>query len=727
MKMKLVRPLLAGVTLLCASGYLAAKSDAVDTGMYTAKDKEFYLTADEIFFIRPGLDLEIVDFTLPADLQPEVTFSVKDPGGLALDLDGVTTPGPVNLRYYLTYVGEDGQKAIFDWGNRDRTGVMTDLGNGMHHYKFGNALPADYDMDATYTFSMRAQRDLRDWDLERYSVNEIYDFVPSGASEPMPRQVVTTETCNGRCHDPLALHGGGYVEVDQCTQCHNPAYMEGREEARFDVLIHAIHEEAEEYPTAINDCQACHTGGTPTENFPLVASPNPVPVCDGSGAGQTTLMWDFPATYEVRLGAPDGKLFAKVGGKGSAPTGKWTRDGQIFFVVDPASGDTIQKLGVNNTVFGCQGNAPYSPRGKAGLQHTNWMDHPSRLVCGSCHTDIDFETGEGHSEYNFPVDNDEICAACHVADSGKEFDRSVAGAHKVEAASGQLPGLIVEILDVMNTDPGDTPTVVFDARTENGPINPNNLDRLRFNMAGANTDFSWRQQDRNVAGDSVPMGGHWAYTFSTPIPTDAEGSFSIGVEGRNTVDLTIHGEVVSVRDAIQGTVFPFAVTDSSAMARREVVADYNCESCHSNLAFHGGGRTNANYCVTCHIPSLAEEESAHFKYMVHKIHRGADLENGFEIGRYDWSEVEFPGDLRNCEKCHVNDSYKLPLPEGLLPTIAPMEFWNPLAPIAASCLSCHDSTDAKSHAYTNTTFFGESCGACHGDGAAYDVEKVHAR
>ena len=39
------------------------------------------------------------------------------------------------------------------------------------------------------------------------------------------------------------------------------------------------------------------------------------------------------------------------------------------------------------------------------------------------------------------------------------------------------------------------------------------------------------------------------------------------------------------------------------------------------------------------------------KFMTHKIHRGADLENGYVVvrsrGVYDFSDIIFPGDLRN--------------------------------------------------------------------------------
>jgi OmcA/MtrC family decaheme c-type cytochrome len=117
--------------------------------------------------------------------------------------------------------------------------------------------------------------------------------------------------------------------------------------------------------------------------------------------------------------------------------------------------------------------------------------------------------------------------------------------------------------------------------------------------------------------------------------------------------------------------------------------------------------------------------------MIHKIHRGAELEKGYLIpgsrGDADFSGVEFPGDLRNCDSCHVNRSEQIPLPDGLLATVAPQELWSPVEPIAAACLSCHDSDDAAKHAFANTTVFGESCGTCHAEDKRFSVDEVHAR
>ena len=74
----------------------------------------------------------------------------------------------------------------------------------------------------------------------------------------------------------------------------------------------------------------------------------------------------------------------------------------------------------------------------------------------------------------------------------------------------------------------------------------------------------------------------------------------------------------------------------------------------------------------------------------------------------------------------MDDSYNLPSP-GVAETLAPSEFFSPIPPGSAACLSCHDSLDAAAHAFVNITPFGEACGSCHGPDAEFSVERSHAR
>ena len=99
----------------------------------------------------------------------------------------------------------------------------------------------------------------------------------------------------------------------------------------------------------------------------------------------------------------------------------------------------------------------------------------------------------------------------------------------------------------------------------------------------------------------------------------------------------------------------------------------------------------------------------------------------------DFTEVRFPamspqgspGDTRNCAKCHVNESQATS--RGVNDVLDPQGFINPVKPTSSACIGCHVTAAASSHALANTTSIGESCAVCHGSGAAFAVDKVHAQ
>jgi hypothetical protein len=740
MRLKLTWSILVTMACLFGAANLAAKSSAVDDGFYTTQDKEYYLTPEQLLFIRPGLEAEILDVVLPPDMQLEVTFSITDPAGLPLDNTGVTTPGPVDFRFTLANIpmGEE-QKVRLAYERDSRNGTLTTVGEGVYKYKFDYVM--DSDQDTTHTLVLGFRRDLREFELDRYAANDIYSWVPSGMYDAVPRDVVTADTCN-RCHDPLAMHGSRWLSPAACNQCHNATGN-----TRFEALVHAVHAAKEieradgsrtydfseiTYPAPLNACETCHVGGTPTENFPMVATPAAALVCDYSGLGSTTLTWEHSGYVDIYVAnATQGAQLLAIGEPtGSLETGKWVRDGTVFTIYDRATNDLLQEVTVNATVFGCVSNAPGAPRGTPGAQHTNWMDHPSRAVCGSCHTDIDFEAGVGHAVQT----TDGSCYFCHEP-TGVEFGPSVAGAHQVAKESAKLSGIIIELLGITDTDPGDTPTVSFKVGSKYGPVNPANLDRVRAYIYGPNSDVNMYIRD-TVGGNAVPAdeAGVWNYTFGSPLPMDATGSYTVSFEAYNDIELEMGDKTDEVTDSVEQTILTFAVTDSPAKPRREIVKDENCEACHVNLHGHHG-RTNAQFCVSCHNPTLVDiadvPESVNMKWMIHKIHRGAELENGYTVirsrGTYVFDEILYPGDLRNCEACHINNSQQVPTSDSLLPQITPNFWWDPIEPAASACLGCHDSDSASAHAYANTTFFGESCATCHGDGKAESVDKVHAR
>ena len=605
--------------LLAASVFapFAAAGEGDNGGAYTAADKEFYLTESQVAFIRPGLVVDVVDIAIPADLKPEVTFMISDPAGLPLDRSGVFTPGPVSTSFIMAFIPQ-GEQGYVSYTTRTQTspitgdsavqasadsgGAYTDMGDGVYMYKFGTALPADYDADATHTLGIYASRNLGEFDLGTYYANPLEHFVPSGSAEPAPRDIVSTATCNN-CHDPLALHGGSRQEVGLCVLCHNPTqsidpdtgnsvdmpYMTHKIHAGKDYTIIGFRQAVHNYshvvfPTDINDCQVCHVGGTPTPEIPLVANPDPITSC-GDGVGMTDIGWLADGAVEIRLDAADGRLFAMANGDGSQATGNWVREGKQFFLVDSATGETLERQTVNLTPFGCVTNPPYAYPGETAEQHSKWMTNPTRMTCGSCHEDINWETGEGHLAG--PQEDDQFCSFCHQADSGVEFDRSVRGAHKVVLASTKMTGVIVKVKQVTNTGPGQSPTVRFALADKNGPLDPAALETFTMTLSGPNEDFGVNIRE-NARGALVQAGSDWTYTFNGRIPMDAEGSYSVGFEGRITRD--VNGDGATERDSADNALTAVAVTDTEPMARDMIVDDAKCDGCHSTLSLHGDNR-----------------------------------------------------------------------------------------------------------------------------------------
>ena len=372
---------------------------------------------------------------------------------------------------------------------------------------------------------------------------------------------------------------------------------------------------------------------------------------------------------------------SKGGPTGSVTTGKWIRDGIVFEVYDQATMDLLQEVPVNATVLGCVSNAPGNPRGMAGEQHTNWMDHPSRRVCGSCHTNINFETGEGHI-----VQTTDVVATIVMNLSVRNLTPRL---QALTCPCTSQPSYQVSCLNSLTSRtpaPAKSPTVTFSVGGKNGRYNPADMNRLNLRISGSNEDFSFDEVE-TVGDNAVASGSNWKYTFDMALPDDASGSWTVSMEGRVDADVNYGGTVEGERDYAQNVWMEFAVTNATAEPRRVVVDNEKCESCHSSISLHGGNRTQAQYCVTCHNPTLVDiadpAESVNQRWMIHKIHRGADLENGYVVirsrGTYDFSHVEYSGDLRNCEACHVNGSEQLPLPSGLLDQLTPNFWWTEVA------------------------------------------------
>lgn len=255
------------------------------------------------------------------------------------------------------------------------------------------------------------------------------------------------------------------------------------------------------------------------------------------------------------------------------------------------------------------------------------------------------------------------------------------------------------------------------------------------------TDPNYNTGPIKVDGSANP--GQWTSTLSSTGATQAAAPATGGAltNGRvlakdGTTTYRVAVQLCYVDNGIQVYANPtydftvgadgksVPVTDPSKT--RKVVDKASCNECHNPITAHGS-RVEPDYCVMCHNSSNQDKSPSptagapantnlDFRLMVHKIHMGSHLMNGFKVGTSDFSDVGFPQDVRNCTKCHdgsTNAAHKT----------AQGDNWKNV-PSAAACGACHDGINFATGSGTtlNGVYPGHiggaqaddsKCGLCH--------------
>ena len=678
--------------LAAVAGVVALMSAPKPKG-FTKHDKAYYADPHLVGFVRPGLNFQIVSANIGSDGTVTVDYKITDPDGIALDLAGVQTPGPISASFVLAYLPK-GQTQYVTYATRLRTsadsksttnvatadtgGKSTQVNPGEYSYTFGNKIPSSWDPTATHRIGVYGSRNLTEFDLGTNYDDATFDFVPAGG-KPASRDIVKTAACDS-CHDQLSHHGGSRRSVELCIMCHTPQSTDvnSGNTVDFKVMIHKIH---------------------------------------GGGSLPSVV-----AGGKYQMGNP-------------ASPSDWST---VVFPADVRRCETChaQNLGA--------------------AQADAYLKNPNRAACGACHDDVNFASGVNHpggpqvddnlcTTCHIPQGELEFDASIKGAhtiavDSASRPGIVVDIQNVVNGGAGQKPTVTFTVRDFSGAG---IPMSVMAA-------SPN---KISLSMAGPTWDYGYTNFGSDVTTrgyvteNPVPTAqcspdGTCSYTFTHAVPAKAIGTYAIAIEARR--GLTILPGTTAQQSVNYGAinkVLYFSVDGTPVVKRRQVVDISKCNACHVELLHHGNTRNQTEYCAMCHNPSNTDSanppQAVNFSLMIHKIHYGDNMVQygqKYVVSGTDFTTIRYapmdptgnPGDTANCSMCHVNGS-ESNFPIGLNMVTTLQGYMNPTPSTTAACTACHLKLSDTAHAATQTNGTnGETCDVCHGAGAAFSVGQMHA-
>lgn len=661
--------------------------------VFTARDKAFYADENLVNFVRPGLQIRIQSAVIETDGTIRVRYRLTDPRGLGLDRLGVTTPGTITTSFVAATIPA-GQTQYVAYTTRVQgptpatspvVGATAIQAAGQNNGTFRQIADGEYE----YTFSVRAPAT-----IDRNATHSIGIYGSRNLTEFNLGVNYADAVFN-------FVPNGGPVRVVRdvvttasCNKCHEQLAFHGGSRRSMEL------------------CILCHT---PQTIDPDTGNTQDMPVL----IHKIHMGKDLPS---VKAGKP----YIVIGNQQSVHDYS-----KVAFPPDAPADVSATR----NCIL-C-----HEQEGPRAASQANRMFAANRAACGACHDDVNFATGQGH--VNLPQVSDSQCTNCHIPQGELDRDASIIGAHRPRQYSSFLPGLVADIIRVDDGLAGKRPTVTFSLKDKKGnPVLPSQTARLFLVLAGPTTDYrTYLSEDIRQAQGS---NGIYFWTFANPLPPDAKGTYSVGIEGyRNVILLEGTAKQETVRDATPNKVMHFSVDGSRLEPRRQIVSLAKCNACHLSLSLHGFNRNTIEQCVLCHHPlendrarrpaAQMPPESVDMRMMTHRIHTGADQGRdytiyGFGGTPHNYNDVRLPMSPANCAGCHVNGSENLPLRENLLAVDDPRGRIKKPGPETAACLSCHTSRAAAAHAAVNTSAeLGESCSACHGANSEFSVGRVHAR
>ena len=426
--------MISGATVVALAGILAA-GVALGQDWPVKRNKDYRpaaasaATSASTSFdsFNTGVVIKFLSANIASDGTITTRFTLQDSGGAGLDNTGVLTAGPVSMSFVAATIPN---------GQTQYTAYTTTVDKSITN----NNAPqtqAGGDTGGKYTL------------IDAASGTYDYTF---GTKAPAGFDVTATHTIGAQASRNLATYGYPTAFTANTTFDFVP---NGSKVTNVRDLINEA------------SCNGCHNpisahGGARTEIAYCVLCHQP------------------QSTNPDSLNTVDFKVFVhKIHMGSSLPS---VIAGTPYQVVHRGAVVDFSKITFPQDIRNCTKCHASGP-----TQADSWKTQPSRAACGSCHDDVNFATGKNHPIVQV---DDTQCSQCHTASAHTEFDASIPGAHTIPNNSAQLPGVVLSILNVANTAPGNNPTVSFSVMDKSGnPIDITKLTTIRMVLGGNNVDY----------------------------------------------------------------------------------------------------------------------------------------------------------------------------------------------------------------------------------------------
>lgn len=580
--------------------------------------------------------------------------------------------------------------------------------------------PVAYDptkLGATHTIWIQIARQtdiVNPSTVQGFTARDIeYNFIPNGVGTPIKREIVTQAACN-KCHNGFkrdlnpnetlptvnGFHGGGRVEAPFCNTCHNPDRT--NQAALSGVFVHRLH--------GAHNLVGNPDGGVPVDAFHglQVGYPQDIRSCDTchGGAANGAQATNNP-TLAVCGSCHNGVDFA-TGSTLPNCTNPATRDADHRFVPCKHQGGPQA-----NSAQCAQCHGGPSSLKPIALSHLAVLPPDPLAVQPAQRADGGWGTPDGgpgsanvNAAYIAAAGDVPPGAAATTYDvkevkvvAGKpqmvfKLKQSINGAAPVDVDFGTYAaGTNVELIPGFVGGPSayfafsvpqDGILAPADFNASASCYLKNAWNGTALTGTGACTlsakdslgYYTVEMTNVNIPATAKMLTGGLGYTYNI---TSARPLTQVNLPAYPYVPQTATGGGIGGLIVAAPNVWKVATTYT---ARRPIVETARCNTCHAQLGvgptFHAGQRNDGPTCTFCHTPNRTSAGwAANSKDMIHSIHGGRvrTVEFNWHAISEDenFSEVEFPSNVNNCQACHAAGTYDFTLASTVaaLPNMLP--------------------------------------------------------